>query len=127
MLENVTSHSKKCILVVDDEQELVEILEFFLIDAGFETVNANNGAEALRQFNHHEIDMVISDVHMPVMNGLAMYEQIRHINQKVPVLFISGYSDLTDERAKNIGALALFNKPIDTENLMKTVIQSLAN
>lgn len=125
MIQSIPNDSKKRILVVDDEQELVEILEFFLVDDGFETVKANNGAEALRQFNLHDIDLVISDVHMPVMNGLAMYEQIRHIDLKVPVLFISGYSDLTDERAKTIGALALFNKPIDTENLIKAVIKSL--
>lgn len=116
---------KKTILVVDDEEEILTFLEFLLKSAGFTTVNARNATEALQQFNSCEFDFVISDIRMPGMNGLGLYEQIRSANHNVPVLFLSGNADLTDEHAKQMGAVAFIKKPFDSRLLVDTIIKNI--
>jgi len=80
------------ILVVDDEVEVREILAETLVDCGYTVVTAASGEEALPVLaQDHSVGMVITDVRMPGMSGLALAEEIRRRWPQVKVVLISGY------------------------------------
>jgi two-component system cell cycle sensor histidine kinase/response regulator CckA len=88
--ENGAGH----ILLVEDEPELREATADFLRSIGYSVQCAANGVEALEQARQEgPIDLVISDVVMPKMNGREMSEKLREFRPEVPVMFVSGYAD----------------------------------
>ncbi len=85
------------ILVVDDERGIRKLISVMLSILGHETVLAENGLEAVRRFSAgaREIDLVITDLVMPVMDGPEAIRQIRKISPNVKVVSMSGYSGST--------------------------------
>jgi DNA-binding response OmpR family regulator len=81
------------VLLVDDERMLRRVLRWGLARAGFEVVEADNGQAALELLSREHFDLVISDVQMPVMNGLALLQALSTARSEVPVLLISGSLD----------------------------------
>jgi two-component system response regulator VicR len=89
------SHQKSTILLVDDEEFLRQFLARALEDVGFVVVQAENGAAALqcaRRLNGG-LGLVVTDVMMPVMDGLEFARALRMMDSKVPLLFITGSCD----------------------------------
>jgi DNA-binding response OmpR family regulator len=90
------SHSpmsqRQTVLLVDDEEFLRRMLARVLGEAGFDVVEAENGAAALRAA--HTVDgsltLVVTDIHMPLMNGIEFAREFRPLHPDVPVLFITG-------------------------------------
>ncbi len=84
----------KTILVAEDEDFVRLFLKMTLTKEGFKLLLADNGEDALRKFRKHrdDIALVISDMVMPKMKGLILYEEIRKINPAIKIIFISGYS-----------------------------------
>ena len=82
------------ILVVEDEEVVRQFLKTTLSREGYQLIFAADGAEALRKFkkNQDTLSLVISDIVMPKMNGRILYEEIRKINPRMKMVFISGYS-----------------------------------
>ena len=83
------------ILLVDDELEYRMLLRTVLLSRGFEVILAENGQEALDKIRGLMPDLVVSDIYMPVMDGLKMSRALREMPgfEKVPILFLSGYDD----------------------------------
>ena len=83
------------ILVVDDEPAYRQMLETFLKTEDWAVYTAANGEEALKRLAEVEIDFIISDIYMPIMDGLKLHAKVKEIPQykTTPFLFISGYSD----------------------------------
>ncbi len=83
------------ILVVDDDPEFRKVMECVLAGEGWDAVLAENGEEALVKLKGMTIDMVISDIYMPVMNGLKFHKLLRAQPEfaKLPFLFMSGHDD----------------------------------
>jgi len=83
------------VLLVDDEEAIVNLLRSLLKENGFEVLSAHNGQEALERFKQVQIDLVISDIYMPGMDGIKLHEALRARPEyaKLPFLFISGYDD----------------------------------
>lgn len=83
------------ILLADDSDGVREAISITLTEAGYNTIPAADGEEALRKFlaRREEIDLVILDVVMPKMSGKAVFDQIRQANPKTKVLFMSGYAE----------------------------------
>jgi CheY-like chemotaxis protein len=83
------------ILLVDDEEAIVNILRSLLKEKGHDVLSARNGQEALGRLNQVKFDLVISDIYMPVMDGIKFHDAMRAMpeNAKLPFLFISGYDD----------------------------------
>ncbi len=115
------------ILVVDDEPDLEPLMLQRMrraIRAGrYAFVFASNGVEALERLNEDEdIDMVLSDINMPQMDGLTLLEQIPKVDPNIRSVIISAYGDMKNIRtAMNRGAFDFVTKPIDFKDLQVTI------
>ena len=111
------------ILVVDDEPDLeplmLQRLRRSIRDGLYEFVFAHNGVEALEKLSDDPaIDMVLSDINMPQMDGLTLLEQVAELNPNIRSVIISAYGDMKNIRtAMNRGAFDFVTKPIDFEDL----------
>ena len=119
------------ILVVDDEPDLEPLMLQRMrrqIRAGrYEFVFAGNGVEALEKLAADStIDMVLSDINMPQMDGLTLLEQIPQVNPNLRAVIISAYGDMQNIRtAMNRGAFDFVTKPVDFDDLRVTVDRTL--
>ena len=80
------------ILIVEDEDMIREGISDYLTDCGYETIQAADGEEALKQFFNHQVDLVLLDIQMPKRNGLEVLSEIRKSSQ-VPVLMLTAFQD----------------------------------
>ncbi len=121
------------ILVVDDEPDLEPLVLQRMrraIRAGrYKFLFAQNGVEALELLHQHEdIDMVLSDINMPKMDGLALLEQIPKVDPNIRAVIISAYGDMKNIRtAMNRGAFDFVTKPVDFQDLRVTIERTLSH
>lgn len=119
------------ILVVDDELELERLIKQRLrkkiIAKEIELIFVHNGKEALEQLqNGHQIDMVLTDLNMPEMDGLTLLNKLREIDETLKAVVISAYGDMKNIRtAMNCGAFDFITKPINFEDLTITINKTL--
>ena len=121
------------ILVVDDEPDLQPLILQRMrrpIRSGkYVFTFAENGVEALQKLNAEpDIDMVVSDINMPQMDGLTLLEQIPSVNPNIRSVIISAYGDMQNIRtAMNRGAFDFVTKPLDFKDLRHTIARTLRN
>ena len=119
------------ILVVDDEPDVeplvLQRMRRDIRSRKYEFVFAHNGVEAVELLNKDEdIDMVISDINMPQMDGLTLLEQISEINPNIRSIIVSAYGDMKNIRtAMNRGAFDFVTKPLDFGDLRVTIERTL--
>ena len=119
------------ILVVDDEPDLeplvLQRMRRRIRSGDFIFVFAHNGVEALEMLRAEEdIDMVVSDINMPQMDGLTLLEQIPKVDPNIRSVIISAYGDMKNIRtAMNRGAFDFVTKPLDFEDLQLTIDRTL--
>ena len=129
----MTTHRPYKILVVDDEPDLEPlILQRMRRDIRrrqYTFVFARNGVEALEKLSEDEtIDLVLSDINMPQMDGLTLLSQIPKVSTDVRSVIISAYGDMKNIRtAMNRGAFDFVTKPIDFEDLRVTIERTLSH
>lgn len=115
------------ILVVDDEKDVFQmfkqVFEKEIYEGKFELVNANNGEEAYNILeNNLDIEIILTDINMPEMDGLTLLSKIRKLNPLYRVVVITAYGDMKNIReAMNLGAYDFIIKPIDLKDLRNTV------
>jgi DNA-binding response OmpR family regulator len=108
----------RCILVVEDDPYMLEALGDYLQRSGATVLRALNGSIAFQLIESKRIDLVLSDVQMPVMDGIELLKRVRVKNPKVPiVLLATGQSQLTEESALALGAAGLIHKPFNLKVL----------
>jgi DNA-binding NtrC family response regulator len=100
----------KSVLVVDDDRHLRYLLSLRLVSAGYRVYGAANGWEALEQMEKHSIDVILTDSHMPEMNGFALLSICRVKWPRTPVVFFSGEQDDMAHEAVERGAFAWIRK-----------------
>ena len=119
------------ILFVDDEPDLeplvLQRMRRQIRRGRYEFVFAENGVEALRTLEGDpDIDMVVSDINMPQMDGLTLLEQIPNVSPDIRAIIVSAYGDMENIRtAMNRGALDFVTKPVDFEDLQFTIDRTL--
>ena len=118
------------ILVVDDEPDLEHLMRQRLrrdVRARrYELLFAHNGIEALEQMRGNKVDMVLSDINMPQMDGLTLLEQIPQVDPNIRAVIVSAYGDMANIRtAMNRGAFDFVTKPIDFNDLKITIDKTL--
>lgn len=86
--------SNLTILIVDDEQDIRDVLEIALMDLGYGLFLAENGQAALELFKNNQIDMVITDIKMPVMDGIELLRRVKRHKPDTEVLMITGHGDM---------------------------------
>lgn len=118
---------KTKILLVDDERDIVEFLQYNLAHEGFEILTAYNGMEALQKLSEKP-DLVILDIMMPQLNGYDVCKKIRSLPEyhQTPVIFLTAKSSEVDEiRGLEIGANDFIQKPISPKKLIARVKANL--
>ena len=126
----VDSASPSKILVVDDEADLEVLMRQRMrrsIRRGqFEFVFARNGVEALERLRENDIDIVLSDINMPEMDGLTLLQQIPEVDPEIRSVIVTAYGDIDNIRsAMNRGAFDFVTKPIDFQDLRATIERAL--
>lgn len=110
------------ILVIDDEQNIRATLEEFLNLSGFEVDSAENGAEGLDLLGRNEYDLVVSDVRMPGVDGIAVIEWMKETCPGVPVIIMSGHATVESTlRALRLGAYDYLLKPFTLDEMQRTI------
>jgi two-component system cell cycle sensor histidine kinase/response regulator CckA len=116
------------ILVVEDDEAVRSLVPVILRKKGYTVFAASDGEEALRIFQNHEgkIDLVITDVIMPRMNGKKLADELRKIRSDLKVIFTSGYTSNTIVHHGVLDPGVIFvEKPITAEHLLKKVREAL--
>ncbi len=117
---------EKSILIVDDEADLREILQYDLEDVGYQTFTAPEAHEALKIISENNIDLVISDIRMPGGDGIFLLDSLRKNDfRDPPVILVSGFSDITPAEAFHKGVVHFLPKPLATEILLEYIKLSL--
>ncbi|MGT2832446.1 response regulator transcription factor [Streptococcus halotolerans] len=114
------------ILLVDDEPEIIDINKRYLNQAGFSVFTANNGLEALDTFQKHPIDLIISDIMMPQMDGYDFISEVLSIKEEQAFLFITAKTAEPDKiYSLSLGADDFICKPFSPRELVLRVTNIL--
>lgn len=114
---------KKRVLVCDDEESIRLLLREALQDS-YEVVEAADGRETLKMIKREPFDLVILDIKMPHVHGLAAIERIRESNNAIPIIICSAYRLMQDDIVvKTSDVAAFFTKPIDVLALKRKVFE----
>ncbi|MFP8965863.1 sigma-54-dependent transcriptional regulator [Pokkaliibacter sp. CJK22405] len=110
------------ILLVEDDGDLREALEDTLSLAGYDFLSAGSGEQALSLLNHETVDMVVSDISMPGMDGYELQQRLRHQMPYLPVVLMTAYGDISKAvEAMRNGATDYLLKPFEPEALINIV------
>lgn len=114
------------ILAVDDSQTMQNMVRQTLETGGYRVVLAADGVEGLNQFRQHEVDAVITDINMPVMDGISLTREIRKLNPNVPILTLTTEFDETlKQKGAEAGANGWVVKPFRPGQFLDIVRQML--
>lgn len=112
---------KQSILVVDDEKDIRDVIEIYLINDGFDVITACNGLDALEKLKKSNIDLIILDIMMPKLDGIRTCMKIRE-EKKLPIIMLSAKSEDSDKiLGLNIGADDYVVKPFNPLELVARV------
>jgi two-component system chemotaxis response regulator CheY len=114
----------KTILIVDDSASMRQLVSFALKDAGYEVIEAINGRDALNKLNGPKIDMVITDLNMPEMDGIELIKQLRTKTglRFTPIVMLTTESqEAKKQEGKQAGASGWIVKPFRPEQLIEIV------
>ncbi|MFM8410664.1 MAG: UDP-3-O-acyl-N-acetylglucosamine deacetylase [Alphaproteobacteria bacterium] len=114
------------ILVVDDEDEIRQSLRGVLSDEGFAVEEAGDGRRALEMVRSAPPDLVVLDVWLPEIDGIALLEQIKALHPRLPVVIICGHANIEAAvRATRLGASDFIEKPFSIEALLGSIERAL--
>ena len=112
----------KSILVIDDNRLIRQTFKSHLTSEGFDVSLAADGGEGVEQFEQVRPDLVILDIHLPVMGGIDVLKRIREMDGKAYVIMITAFDDMkTTVEAMKVGAFEYICKPIDYDELLLSI------
>lgn len=114
---------KPTVLIADDEPDLRRILEFVLRREGFSVLAASDGMEAIALYREHpEVGLVLLDLMMPRLDGLATLRELRRLNPSLPCWLCSGVADsLAPDEIAGHGEVPFFRKPLPLDEIVRTL------
>jgi DNA-binding NtrC family response regulator len=114
------------VLIVDDEVRLAELLSASIVDRGYDTIVCSSAEAALEAFDPVTVDLVISDLRMPGLDGRALLNEIRARAPDTPVVLITAYTSMRDavEMVKE-GAFDYISKPFEMDEIIATLERAL--
>jgi len=127
MLDTTINYAQNLqVLYVEDDQEIRELTAMLLEDFFYNIITASNGLEGIEKFKEHHIDLVLTDINMPHMDGMTMAKEIKNIDPDIPILIFSAYNDSEYFlEAIKIGIEGYLVKPIDMEQLQQTLSKTV--
>jgi putative two-component system response regulator len=116
------------LLVVDDNKGVLDFLLLLLSKHGYKTIGATGGNECLEIVRQQPVDLIISDVMMPEMDGLQLCQELKMIAPKTPVILLTARDDLpTRAVAMDLGVSEFVTKPVNNNDLLTRVHTQLRN
>ena len=117
------------ILIVDDESGILYFIQNMFLADGYEVVIARNGEEAIESVKKDMVDLVITDLRMPRMDGMQLLRELkRGLAPSLPVIMLTAYaSDETAIEAKKLGAFTYMAKPFNVAGLLGVVKRALCS
>jgi len=115
--------TKKTILLVDDDEDLLENTAFLIKSLGYDVITAENGIEAVSKFKEIKPNLVVMDVKMPHMDGFDAFFKIKQFDVDAKVILITAYA-IDEEKhlkAKSMSLITTISKPYSFENLEELV------
>ncbi|MFH0976801.1 MAG: response regulator [Spirochaetota bacterium] len=114
------------ILIVDDEENILNILSELVRRWGYNPIKALSGEEALKKFNDLSIDLVITDLMMPGMDGITLIKKIIEMRENTMIIMLTGYPSIESavEAIRN-GAYDYLAKPVNTDELQIKIKRSM--
>lgn len=114
------------ILIVDDEPRLLRVLRLGLPEHGFNVLTASNGQEALKILFDKHVDVVVTDIRMPVMDGVELIYEMERLEIKLPVVVTTAHADVeTAVKTLKHGACDYIRKPFSVEELVQSVKKAM--
>jgi DNA-binding response OmpR family regulator len=114
--------TKDHILLVDDDQEIICSFKSILEDEGYVVYTANDADEAVKVMRDNEVQLAILDYVLPKTRGDKLAETLKAINQKLNIIFVSGYLEVLEATNKlDCGVCGVFLKPVSPEMLLTRV------
>lgn len=115
------------LLLVDDDPSLLKLLGMRLSSEGFRVTTADSGHDALRVLGREQIDLVISDLRMDEMDGMALFAEIQKRQPGMPVIILTAHGSIPDAvAATQQGVFGFLTKPVDRDALYKAIDEALA-
>lgn len=115
------------ILIVDDDKTTRKLLSFYLKGSGFEVVTAENGLDALEKLGMNDINLVMTDLNMPYMDGIELVKTLKADPNlaQIPIIMVTTEADINEQnRAFAAGANAYITKPV-TADIIAQKIKSI--
>ncbi len=111
------------ILIVDDERDFVELVQFRLAGLGYEFIVASDGVQALSQARQFKPNLILLDILLPDLDGLSVCEILRRqpTTKKIPIIFMSALSGDVTKRTAAMDAEDFFTKPLDLPRLERRI------
>lgn len=114
------------VLFAEDDQKVLNAITYVLEMFFDEVFMAKDGQEAYRLFEEYKPDLIITDIKMPIMDGLDLVKKIRTVDYETPIVLISSYSDQSLLlKALNLGVDGYIIKPIELDDLIKTCLKAV--
>jgi len=114
------------ILIVDDEPNAIKVLSAILVNEGYDVCDATDAKSAIRSVSKNDIDLVITDIKMPGMNGMQLFEYLHKTYPDIPIIFLTAYGTIEDAvDALTIGSYYYFIKPPDYSKLRTIVSKAV--
>ncbi|HGD3320954.1 TPA: two-component system response regulator GlrR [Proteus mirabilis] len=122
----MAGHKSANLLLVDDDPGLLKLLGMRLTSEGFHIVTAESGQEALKLLLKEKIDLVISDLRMDEMDGMALFAEIQRQQPGMPVIILTAHGSIPDAvAATQQGVFSFLTKPVDRDALYKAIDEAL--
>lgn len=114
------------LLIADDEVNIRNGLKYSFMDEGFDVITAEDGLEAWKKINSEDVDLVITDLKMPGMDGEELLKKISAAYPSLPVIVLTGHGTIeTAVKTMRAGAVDFFTKPVDPDKLLLVVKKSI--
>lgn len=114
------------LLLVDDDENLLRLMSIRLEAEGFEVTSVDNGTQALRLMFNNDYDVVLSDLRMPGMDGLALFDQVLHQHRDLPLVLMTAHGSIQDAvEATQRGVFSFLTKPVDHEELRTILLKAI--
>lgn len=116
----------KSVLIVDDEEEIRELIGLQLDEPDRQFYYAGNGVEAIDILNKQNIDLIISDIAMPKMNGFELLRKVKLLGFNIPVIILTGHADsMVANQLRTYSVRSFINKPWSRGELDEAVVSAL--
>ena len=112
------------ILFVDDDPNMQKMVELFIRKSKHQLSCAKNGRSALKILENNKFDLIITDIQMPELDGLALIDEIKKLNIEVPIVIVSAFGqESMSQKAITKGAFKIVHKPFESRQLLEVIEQ----